>query len=368
MTISTDVNGSVRPCCRYKQPKRQYEYRTPWMKNGDLNYVWNSNEMQSIRKAFLDGKEPEECKWCWDEEHAGVVSFRQTYNNRLYDIKTDSTIADPPKIYDLKLSNVCNLKCRMCSPQASSLIAKEENIDNPYLYSEKIIGTPNEDIFFNEWLPYMQELELTGGEPFFSSENKILLQKISKTEYAKNIRVLITTNGMFYDKKLLESLTHFKIVNFSFSIDDVGERLEYQRYGSDWKKIQNNLLNIKNNYQNFRVYIYRTVNIFNIWHLEDLDQFCIDNNIKIGDGLLHEPEEFCIQNVPDYIKDMIKEKYKYSTRYNDIINFLDLHGNSNPIRMFNSLQKKDRIRNQSFSEVYPEWSDLLMYIEDLTYE
>ena len=256
----------------------------------------------------------------------------------------------------------------MCSPQASSLIAKEENIDNPYLYSEKIIGTPNEDIFFNEWLPYMQELELTGGEPFFSSENKILLQKISKTEYAKNIRVLITTNGMFYDKKLLESLTHFKIVNFSFSIDDVGERLEYQRYGSDWKKIQNNLLNIKNNYQNFRVYIYRTVNIFNIWHLEDLDQFCIDNNIKIGDGLLHEPEEFCIQNVPDYIKDMIKEKYKYSTRYNDIINFLDLHGNSNPIRMFNSLQKKDRIRNQSFSEVYPEWSDLLMYIEDLTYE
>lgn len=369
MTISTDVNGSIRPCCRYEQPERQMVYKMPFMKDMNLNELWNSKDMQNLRAAFLNGMEPVECSWCWSEEQAGIQSFRQKYKLRDFEKpkidETNPTIAPPPKIYDLKLSNICNLKCRMCGPQASSLIAKEENIDIPYLYSEKIIGTPNEDIFFNEWLPHMEELELTGGEPFFSPENKKLLQKIGKSEYAKNIQVLITTNAMFYDKKTLDALTKFKHVIISLSIDDVGERLAHQRGGANWKKIQENVFKIRENYPKFWLSVYRTVNIFNIWYLNELDEFCMDNNLPITNGMLHEPEEFSIRNLPNFIKEMISEKYSDRNANRDVLAFLMLEDNS-PLpttAMFDKIREKDKIRKEKFAKIYEEWAEVLMYYE-----
>jgi len=369
-TISTDVQGSIRPCCRYDQPKAQINYPMPSLKNTDLNEAWNSKEMQNLRQAFIDGVEPIECSWCWAEEKVGIHSFRERYEKRAKDLqKTDlDLIADPPRIYDLKLSNTCNLKCRMCGPQASSLIAKEENRNIPYLYSSKIIDTVNEDIFFGGWLPYMKELELTGGEPFFSTENKKLLQRIGESEYAKNIQILITTNGMFYDKKTLDTLTKFKKVIISFSIDDVGSRLTYQRGGADWEKIQGNILRMRENYPKFRVNIYRTVNIFNIWHLDELDTFCKDNGFSVADGLLHEPVEYSIRNLPDFIKELIHEKYADDESKKDVMSFLVLSsntftGSAGLIQTFNMIKRKDRIRNESFAEIYKEWAALLMYYE-----
>ena len=181
INISTDVNGSIRPCCRYEQPGGQSKYKMPWMKNGKLDEIYNGPEMQALRDAFKNGIEPNECSWCWKEEAVGIKSFREKYLERNYLYSEDDLI---PQIYDLKLSNVCNLKCRMCGPQASSSIAKEENISNEYWLENKIIGTENENVFFNDWLPAMQELELTGGEPFFSPENKQLIERIVDSGHA----------------------------------------------------------------------------------------------------------------------------------------------------------------------------------------
>ena len=51
--ISTDVNGSWRPCCRYEQPTRQKEYKMPWMsKSSSLNDLHNSKEMIKLREAL----------------------------------------------------------------------------------------------------------------------------------------------------------------------------------------------------------------------------------------------------------------------------------------------------------------------------
>ena len=41
-----------------------------------------------------------------------------------------------------------------------------------YFKQHKIFNTENESIFFNQWLPNIEEIELTGGEPFISLENK----------------------------------------------------------------------------------------------------------------------------------------------------------------------------------------------------
>ena len=66
--ISTDVNGSIRPCCRYKQPlgsnnDGQEKYKMPWMYTDTLEKHWNGPEFKKLRKAFMNGEKPPECEW-----------------------------------------------------------------------------------------------------------------------------------------------------------------------------------------------------------------------------------------------------------------------------------------------------------------
>ena len=358
ITISTDVNGSIRPCCRYEQPHNQTKYKMPWMKDGSIADLYNGPEMKALRKAFLSGEQPKECNWCWKEEAAGILSFREKYLKREYSYNQDNPV---PQILDLKLSNTCNMKCRMCGPQASSAIGKEQGIVNPYWHSNKILGTENEYIFFTEWLPSVKELELTGGEPFFSKENKDLIFKISKTEYAKNISIKITTNGMFYDKRMLDTLTNFKLVQIPMSIDDIGIRLEYARGDSNWDIISKNILNMKKEYPNFNVSIYRTVNNYNIYYLDELDNWASENNIIVTNGFLHSPNYLNIQNLPENVKKEISNKISNIDVLNFMCSIISTNNYDVLNRFFFENVRLDKIRNQSFEDVFPEFAELILW-------
>ncbi len=363
MNIQLDVNGSIRPCCRYKQHNKQTDYKMPNIRNKDLIEVWQGDEMQKLRKAFIDGDEPDECEWCWTEEDSGIRSFRQSYNARPYDVDTSSIYADPPVMFDLKLSNVCNFKCRMCGPTASSMILKEMKSQGKkfphesYYVSNKILGTPNEKMFFDD-LIYVKEIELTGGEPFFSAENKKLIQKIAQAENAPNIKIHITTNGSIYDTKTLDALATFERVTLALSIDDIGPRLEYQRSGAVWDTIRSNVDKIKSNYPQFKIDAYRTINIFNIWYLKELDDYCVDNNINLVSGLLHEPSYLSIKNLHSYAKSEIGYLYETSHEYKYILQFMARPPEDN-IDMSVKIEHLDKIRGESFGEVFKEWSEVL---------
>jgi len=362
VSISTDVNGSIRPCCRYEQPEKQHNYKMPFLKDGNIQDLYNGKEMKALRTAFVEGKLPYECHWCWAEEKAGIKSFRERYNERGYEYDMENP---SPQILDLKLSNICNLKCRMCSPQASSLIAKEQGESDEYWIENKIIGTDQEEIFFEKWVPDMKELELTGGEPFFSPENKQMLEKIVDSGHAAHIKLLITTNGMFYIPKLMEKIAAFQEVTFSLSIDDIGPRLEYARGNANWKLISSNLRKIKENYPSFAVNIYRTVNNFNIYHLEELDRFGLEEDINVVNGVLHSPKHLCIQNLPELIKSEILEKYESmnSKSYENIFSFMNTPGRDCLFLFHSETKKLDEKRNESFAKAYAEWAEILLFDE-----
>ena len=360
-SFQLDVNGEVRPCCMYSQPDEQSQYRMPNIKKGSIDDVWNGPELQKLRQAFLDGKKPSECNICWTNEDAGIESYRQEYNEREYKVKMDSVIAEPPKIWDLKLSNVCNFKCRMCSPTASSLILKElkaagaEFPEEDYYLSHKIVGTINEQIFFDN-LKYVAEIDLTGGEPLYSKENKDIVEKIANSEYVKNIWIKITTNGSLFNKKFYDYLTKFRKTSIIISIDDVGDRLEYQRHGADWQKIQNNISKIKE--YNFELYAKRTVNNYNIWYLEELEQYCKDNNIKLIQNCLHYPEGLSVMSLPLNVKQKIKAKYQTDNKYHtEVLELLEHIRVPAKTYSFEALtEKNDMLRNEIFFEVFPDWA------------
>ena len=175
------------------------------MKDGRIDKLFNGKEFQMLRQAFRDGKQPVECYTCWNMESAGNISLRQMVFNKVKDNFNTGLQNYEPYLIDLKLNNVCNLKCRMCGPSASSMIMKEmesEGVvfkDKDYWLSNKILDTDNEEVFM-KWLPNIIDLELTGGEPFVSVENKELIKKISKTEYAKNIKLKEKSNKLIKNK------------------------------------------------------------------------------------------------------------------------------------------------------------------------
>src|SRR4051794_19666563 len=79
VNLSMDVNGSSRPCCKFAQPSPDSAYQLTNLQDGTLEEVWNGPAMQQLRRDFRAGEQPVECSSCWNEEAAGIPSFRQTY-------------------------------------------------------------------------------------------------------------------------------------------------------------------------------------------------------------------------------------------------------------------------------------------------
>ena len=73
------------------------------------------------------------CEICWKKEDRGFSSLRQ-HSNQIYkehinNIKNNIEVKNPFYL-DLRLGNLCNLKCRMCISEWSSQIA-DEILSNP---------------------------------------------------------------------------------------------------------------------------------------------------------------------------------------------------------------------------------------------
>lgn len=371
--ISTDVNGSIRPCCRFNQPHKQVEHVMPFMTDGTLDELWNSEPLKKLRQAFIDGKTPIECRQCINEEESGLWSYRQEMNSFLekyphqkerYDFT--STESPPPFYIDLKLTNVCNLKCRMCSPMASSLIQKEQEKEygfkgDDYWHANKIVNTYNEESF-KRWLPNIDYIVFTGGEPFVGKENRDLIQLIIDEGHASRIDLHFNTNGMVMPQAIINMLLQFKHVNIAFSVDDIDTRLNYHRHGADWELIKKNIQKVPLD-KNIRIAIYSTVNNYNVWYVEEAMEEFRKLTPNVSYDFVYEPAFLSPRCLNSFIKEEIIEKYSGKEDYEKIIKYVKSSGVDRTIEFHDQIRKLDKIRNENFAEVFPEWSEVVMYNE-----
>jgi len=89
-----------------------------------------------------------------------------------------------------------------------------------------------------ELLQNIEVLKVTGGEPFISKDFLEVLDHAIEKGYAKNIRLLITTNGTKFVRAVLERLKHFKGVDLNVSVDGTTNTYNYIRYPFTWNKWQ----------------------------------------------------------------------------------------------------------------------------------
>ena len=382
VSVETGPLGEIRPCCLAREPVTDDAGVPMHLSKHTLSEAYNSNYMKDLRQQFLDGKKPKSCDRCWDEEDAGRTSKRLNSKNRLknliagMDFTTDTS--DNLIFLDLKLGNICNLKCRICGSYSSSKWAQEE-IDiypeNKSARANLVAGRwPRESKEFwrdlTELLPKIRYLEFTGGEPFLIDEHFDLLQQAVDLGVADKIEIHYNTNTTQVPKRGLKLWPHFKAVEIALSIDDMGKRFEYQRYGASWDTAIANLekfYTLLANTRNVTLQICLTVNALNIYYIDELAEWVSGQNFQfVYFNVLHDAWYFSVRNLNDRAKTMITDKFSnyagpYSNDIVKVIEFMNQGEGSDCSMLIDVLSKSDLQRNQHFADDHPEIAEAIGY-------
>ena len=324
ISLETSPIGTVRPCCLAKEEIIDDDNNKFLLKSATFDQIQNSSYMRKLRGEFIEGNLPTTCERCWAVEDSGGTSKRQHTINRLGQLIDDSvwTVESKELIFlDLKLGNICNLKCRICGPWSSSSFAAEEisevmDLSKKQTYAYKMLKDgrwPRESPLFWQELDKISDqiryLEFTGGEPFLIAEHFDFLQSLVDKNLAHNIEIHYNTNGTQYPERGIELWPHFKLVEIAFSVDDVKERFEYQRTGAKWQDVQDNLFKfrqLRRKSKNIQLQLCCTISIWNVVYFDEVAAWA---SLFPWDfvywNYLHDSPVWCIANVENTVKDRI---------------------------------------------------------------
>ena len=370
MHLATNASGNLRVCCNSTPGKNFITNETgnPYKLNRDnLNEAWNSQVYTTIRKQLLNNERPDMCQRCFREEDVGIKSARQSWNLKWKEDKEYTE--DAPfdiKYVDLRLGNLCNLKCRMCNPYASNMWVKEWHLINnaldpsEYERLSKMNWPEDEKTWENLFsiAHTVDEIYLTGGEPTVIKEQQKLLDYFIDNGTAKNIRLKYNTNLLLLPTWLLERWSHFKRVQLNCSIDATGALDTYIRHPSKWSKIVKNFEAIRQ-LTNAGIEIHCTVQMYNILRLPELIDWATPYGHRIYFNILNHPEELNIRVLPEHLKDQAAKQlqpYLHLDKVQSIIDYMYAEDwNHKYTRFLEYTTALDKSRSENLFDLIPEF-------------
>jgi hypothetical protein len=338
-----------------------------------ITEVQQSNYMDNLRTQFVQGQRPSQCRHCWAEEDSGKTSKRQYSIIKFQPHLTKPVLEVKPLFLDLKLGNVCNIKCRICGSWSSSAWAPEEQklFSNSRAFEMVRAGQwpDHSDVFWQgleSVLPHVEYFEFTGGEPFLIKNHFKILEKSVELGLAKNQSIHYNTNGTIFPQHATESIwPHFKQVEVAFSIDDLGSRFEYQRHPAKWSTVLGHIKQfheLRTQAPWLTTQICITVSMFNILNLPYILNWANEQGFNmIHLNYLHGPEDFCLYHLPDNFKQEVMNVYKcapfHRAKLDPVINFMTSQRANWPnSERIKKLKYHDDYRKENFAETFPkEW-------------
>ena len=382
ISIETTPLGGMRPCCLATHEIPDLSLKTHTLQDG-----FTSQYMQDMRRAFNEGKQPGQCRNCWREEDAGKKSKRQYMLEKFKHIEVDWDNVEQGhglQFLDLKLGNICNLKCRICGSWSSSKWAQEE-IDYEQGAKDHVARQWLKD---GQWprktkrfwehldsiLSEVKYFEFTGGEPWMIKQHFDLLQRAVDNGYAGNIDIHYNTNATQFPKDP-SIWKHFKNIQIAFSIDNTGERFEYERFGAKWNSANTNIRKVHTlrdelNYP-ITTQLCTTWNVQNIYYMDEVMSWAETMNFdSVHFNLMHDPWEFSLGRIPSIAKSQVmlylqKMQVKHSKYATDIIALKQIvvhaPNDTNPEDLHNQLRRTDLYRNQNFAQSHPKMAKAIGY-------
>jgi MoaA/NifB/PqqE/SkfB family radical SAM enzyme len=402
--LATREDGAVKICCR-SQP-------IGWIQDDTLENIWNGHQIREVRRQVLCGERPEVCKPCFDLEDQGVESLRQRhingvipearinlYPNALDQLRDDYTMPFEFPTMEIKLNNLCNLKCRMCNPLDSTswqdwdevkpFYEKENNylvptvarlVRKPGQYIGPFDNTENWWESFEKLIPHFRRVEFAGGEPLMDPQHYRILDMLKP--HGKNIELKYATNGTTLGIKngrtIHDYWPHFRSIAVNVSIDGIHDVYNYIRTNSDFTQVEENIKVFQSFSNVSRVVGAFTAQAGNILQAaECIDYFINEMNIVFYSHRVSYPNCLSAQVLPQELKDLaihrlesvqsrlftfeniqkhpLLEKITMQ-QIKDNINYLRARDQHNLWEDFiNFNLKLDKTRNQKLLDVIPEF-------------
>lgn len=387
ISLEASPIGTVRPCCLADDEIVDDAGNKFKLATADFLSIQNSNHMQGLRTEFLAGQRPETCRKCWNEEDAGRTSKRMHTLDRLKHSLGDdvwNTNAKPLMFLDLKLGNICNLKCRICGSWSSSQFAGEEISFTPreeqkssHAYKMLRAGSwPKENAHFWQQvdlvLTDIRYIEFTGGEPFMIDQHFDMLQGIIDRGIAGQVEIHYNTNGTLFPYRGPDIWKHFKTVEIAFSVDDIGPRFEYQRSNASWGTVKENInrfMIMRETMPNLQLQCCTTVNVFNVRYLDEVALWIALQDFDfVYWNMMHDAWYFSISRLPAEAKQQISDHLstcgvprQFRAEFGRVIDFMMRGESSDGEETLRQIRQLDQRRHQDLRKTAPELAQVLGY-------
>ena len=384
MHLYIGTDGNVLPCCR-----ADHRYPLGNIEQDSIDNIAKSKTANQLRANMISGSQSKECASCYQQEDSGLNSPRLMHNARwpnitINTLNPDGTINKfEPTYFDIRLNNICNLKCRMCSGYFSSAIAQEETelFGNPKSVDSALrLKQRNSSLTeILNYLPAAEKIYFAGGEPLLAVEHYEILNTLIACGNT-NLKIIYNTNftTLQYQKiSALDLWKNFSDITIGASLDAVGPVAEYIRHGTNWKTIESNLELVKTHCPHINFTVTSTVGLLNIaslinlqksWHtgkILDLSKFSLITMLS--------PDHLTVCALPMEHKHRIDRLIKdhivwcqqegnntLANQWHSVLNYMWSQDNSHYLSEFKRLTNlMDRHRKESLAQVLPELQNLL---------
>ena len=283
---------------------------------------------------------------------------------------------------DIRFSNICNLRCRICdTTQSSAWVADARALGLPVEGEGIRKSYADWDALWRLLQPLLQEgleeIAFLGGEPLIMEEHYRVLDFLI-AQGLTDVRLNYITNFStlrFQGRDVLGLWSRFPDVHVAASLDGSGRRGEYMRKGLRWDQVVANREEMLRRCPDVAFSVPATLSIFNALHLPDfhrewVEKGYIDRN-AFGLNMLGDPAMYRVEVLPAALKERVLESYR---RHRE--SFLDAGGAA--ARDFAAAQRfmeekdcsellpdfvamtrrLDHLRGEDCREVFPELAEL----------
>ena len=375
--------GEAYPCCHAEmKPGIVGNCRT-----NTLEEIWQDKPMQQLRADMLSETPHAACTRCYEQEESGFFSGRKSANKHHgHHIKKLDQNPFKMTYWDIRFSNLCNLKCRSCGHIFSSqwyqdqakLAGGDWKARNSVL---NYAGRTETDMWsqLEPHLDYVEQIYFAGGEPLLMEEHYRILEELVKRGRF-DVRLIYNTNFTHTDLKgrsVFEYWKQFASVAVGASLDDQHDRAAYIRKGTDWHQVITNRAEMIQVCPNVDFYISPTLSIMNAMTLPDFHQQWTEVGLiraqDLNVNILQDPAHYRIDIAPAAYKQQLTAKYRKHIEwlrdqdplgratqgFESAITFMMATDNTHLIDTFwRKTHELDAIRNENILDTIPELAAL----------
>ena len=377
--------GEAYPCCHAEMGVGQVGN----CRTNTLEEIWRDQPMAQLRKDMLSETANAACGRCYEQEASGFFSGRKSANKH-HGHHVKKLDANPFEMtyWDIRFSNLCNLKCRSCGHIFSSqwyqdqakLAGGDWKDRNTVL---NYAGRTETDMWsqLEPHLDYVEQIYFAGGEPLLMEEHYRILDELVRRKRF-DVRLIYNTNFTHTDlkgKSVFEYWKQFKSVAVGASLDDSGARGEYIRKGTDWAVVEQNRRDMLAICPGVDFYISPTLSIMNAWHLPDFHREWTEKGLiraqDLNVNILQDPAYYRIDIAPIEYKQLLRVKFEQHIEwlktqgdnlgratqgFESAVSFMMATDNTHLIDTFwRKTHELDGIRKERMLDVIPELEALI---------